>query len=269
MTDVLDHGPTPSALLAAYQEQLRARILPDDKSTLDADGPLVRKTRHAGRGFLTYRDLGGLTGGDLDALIDRQREHWTALGRPVEWKLHGHDEPADLPARLAAAGFAPQDRETVIVGEVAGMAGEPVLAEGLRIREVTAHDDFVRIQRLMEAVWGVDCSWIPGDFAHEVSDEGDPAVIIVVEDAGGLVVCASWVRFHAGTEFASFHGGSTLAEWRGRGVYKATVAYRARLAAARGFRYVHVDASDDSRPILRRLGLFAVASTTPYVLTPA
>ena len=30
----------------------------------------------------------------------------------------------------------------------------------------------------------------------------------------------------------------------------------------------HVDASDDSRPILERLGLHVVGGTTPYVWTP-
>jgi hypothetical protein len=46
------------------------------------------------------------------------------------------------------------------------------------------------------------------------------------------------------------------------------VAYRANLAAARAFRYLETDASDDSRPILERLGFTAVTSTTPYVWSP-
>jgi GNAT superfamily N-acetyltransferase len=56
--------------------------------------------------------------------------------------------------------------------------------------------------------------------------------------------------------------------WRGRGIYKATVAYRANLARARGIRFVQVDASANSRPILERLGFVAVATTTPYVWSP-
>ncbi len=35
-----------------------------------------------------------------------------------------------------------------------------------------------------------------------------------------------------------------------------------------GFRYLETDASDDSRPILERLGFTAVTSTTPYVWSP-
>ncbi|HEX6921630.1 MAG TPA: GNAT family N-acetyltransferase, partial [Actinomycetes bacterium] len=71
-----------------------------------------------------------------------------------------------------------------------------------------------------------------------------------------------------GTDFASLWGGSTLAEWRGRGIYKALVSRRADEAAERGFRYLQVDASDDSRPILERLGLRKLTTTTPYVWRP-
>ena len=39
-----------------------------------------------------------------------------------------------------------------------------------------------------------------------------------------------------------------------------------RQAADRGFRYLQVDATDESRPILERLGFVAVARTTPVHL---
>ena len=71
-----------------------------------------------------------------------------------------------------------------------------------------------------------------------------------------------------GTEFATLWGGATLPEWRRRGIYRATVAYRANLAARAGFRYLETDASDESRPILERLGFTAVTTTTPYVWSP-
>jgi GNAT superfamily N-acetyltransferase len=63
-------------------------------------------------------------------------------------------------------------------------------------------------------------------------------------------------------------GGSTAAEWRRRGIYRVLVSRRAHLAAERGFRYLQVDASDDSRPILERLGFVAVTTTTPYMWRP-
>ena len=59
-----------------------------------------------------------------------------------------------------------------------------------------------------------------------------------------------------------------LPAWRGRGIYRALVARRAQLAAERGRRYIEVDASDDSRPILERLGFVPVTTTTPYIWSP-
>ena len=89
-------------------------------------------------------------------------------------------------------------------------------------------------------------------------------VAAVLAMAGQTPIAAGRMEFHLGTEFASLWGGGTLAEWRGRGVFRSLVAYRAALAAARGFRYLQVDASADSRPILRRLGFVELATTTPF-----
>jgi GNAT superfamily N-acetyltransferase len=73
------------------------------------------------------------------------------------------------------------------------------------------------------------------------------------------------MEFHRGTEFASLWGGGTVRAFRGRGIYRALVAHRARLAAERGFRYLQVDASAESRPILERLGFVQLTTTTPCV----
>ena len=43
---------------------------------------------------------------------------------PFEWKLHGHDRPADLPERLRAAGFVPEDMETVLIAPVSAIGIE-------------------------------------------------------------------------------------------------------------------------------------------------
>src|SRR5687768_1349326 len=102
-----------TALRAAYDAQLRAHV-PDPLPagvTVEYDGPLVRICGLDQGGFLTYRDLAGHSGAELDRLIARQRDLFARLGQKVEWKLHGHDEPADLPDRLRAAGFSSEEPE--------------------------------------------------------------------------------------------------------------------------------------------------------------
>ncbi|MFR9775919.1 GNAT family N-acetyltransferase [Micromonospora sp. MS34] len=258
------------SLRDAYDHQIRPEI-PDPLPagvTVERDGPMVRVIGLDHRGFLTYRDLGGLAGAELDALIARQVEFFRARGEAVEWKLNGHDEPADLGDRLRAAGFVPEDLETVVVGPVAALAAAvPVLPEGVRLREVTTREDLERIAAMEEAVWHEDRSHLVTGLAKEI--EADPqSITIVVAEAGDTVVSAGWVRYLPNTGFATLWGGSTLPEWRKKGIYRALVAYRARLAEQRGKTLVQVDCSPDSRPILERLGLVAVTTTTPYVYTP-
>ena len=91
------------------------------------------------------------------------------------------------------------------------------------------------------------------------------SVAAVVAVTGETPIATGRVEFHAGTEFASLWGAGTVAAWRRRGVFRSLVAYRAALAAARGFRYLQVDALPESRPILQRLGFVELATTTPFV----
>jgi hypothetical protein len=53
-------------------------------------------------------------------------------------------------------------------------------------------------------------------------------------------------------------------EWRGRGIYRAVTAARARSAICMGKTLIHSDSTDYSRPILDQSGLIAVSTTTPY-----
>jgi len=253
-------------VLRAYDAQLRAHVhdrLPDSVR-VERDGPLLRTVGIGGRGWVSYRDLGGIDGAELDELIARQVRIFAERGESFEWKLHGHDLPADLPERLRAAGFVPEEMETVVIAPVSAVATDATVPDGVALREVSDPVDLGRIAQMEQAVWREDHGWILDSLAEERAADPDGLRIFVAE-AGGVVVCAGWIRFPSGTEFATLWGGATLPAWRGRGIYRALVAQRARVAAERGRRYLEVDASDDSRPILERLGFVAVTTTTPYV----
>ena len=261
--------PDVASLLAAYDMQLRGQLtdqLPEGVH-VEPDGPLLRMVGAKHGGFIHYPDLGGLEGAELDELIARQVRVFAERGEPFEWKLHAHDQPADLAERLLAAGFVPEAMETVVIVPVADVAAKPRLPEGVRLRQVSDRVDLDRIGALEQAIWQDDRGWLVDSLEAERAVDPD-ALAIVVAEAGESTICAGWVRFAQGTEFATLWGGGTLPAWRGRGIYRAVVAYRANLAAQRGLRYLQVDASDDSRPILERLGFVAVTTTTPFVWSP-
>src|SRR5438552_6171059 len=215
-------------LRAVFDAQLRGTVpsrLPAGVQ-VELHGPLTCFFGTEGRGFGDYRDLGGLEGAELDELIARCIERYAALGERFEWKTFGHDRPADLAHRLVAAGFVPEERETVVVASVTAIAAEPQLPDGVALREVTARADLDRIAALEAAVWDDDGSRLAEMLEGELA--ADPrALAIVVAEADDAVVCAAWARFAEGTDFASLWGGATLPAWRGRGIYRATVAYRA------------------------------------------
>ena len=58
----------------------------------------------------------------------------------------------------------------------------------------------------------------------------------VVACVDGQPVSGGRVDFDPGVDFAGLFGGVTLPEFRGRGLYRATVAKRAELARERGYR---------------------------------
>ena len=65
-------------------------------------------------------------------------------------------------------------------------------------------------------------------------------------------------------DFVALLGGATLPQWRGRGLYRALTAARARSALAMGKTLIQSDSTEFSRPILERAGLVKVSTTTPY-----
>jgi GNAT superfamily N-acetyltransferase len=262
---------TIGALLTAYDEHMRG-IGPNPAGVrYEQDGPLLRVVGEY-RGYISGpRDV-GVRGAELDRLIARQRDYFAARGEAVGWQIRAHDEPADLTARLLAAGFAPEKPDTVLIGLAAELANAPAVPSpppGVTLRWVTADADMRRIAAMESAVWGQDWSWLGENLIGRIAAAPDGIAVLAAE-AGGEVVSAAWlVIIQPGPDgVARLLGGSTLPHWRGRGIYRALVAARAQWAAARGIKYLQVDASDDSAPILRRLGFHAVTTTTAYVWTP-
>lgn len=257
----------PDALLAAYDDQLRPAEwtnLPPGAHA-EWDGPVVRVVgEHVG--FVSGPADLGVDGPALAAVIARQRDFFAARAEGVEWKTRGHDRPAGLPELLLAAGFVAEPRETVLIAATAELQADAEPPAGVTVREARDEADLHRVAALSSEVWGEDRSWLAARLAAKLRAGG---TVLVVAEAAGRLVSSARLEFEPGTDFAGLWGGATLAAWRGRGIYRALVAHRARLAAARGVRYLQADASADSAPILARLGFTAVTTTTPYVWTPS
>ncbi|WP_240649116.1 GNAT family N-acetyltransferase [Streptomyces sp. Z26] len=251
------------ALLAAYDEELRrgVRAGPGVRVERDAYGVVRQTNADGGWTGVVWADLDA---GTADAAIAAQVRHYAGLGRGFEWKLYSHDRPADLGRRLLAAGLTAEPRETVMVAAVAGLSTAVVLPEGVRLRRVADAEGVELMAAAHDEVFGAGRLRLRDELLRQLAEAPETLEAVVVL-AGERPVCAARLELPRGTRFAGLWGGGTVPEWRGRGIYRALVAHRAGLAAARGYTHLHVDASDDSRPVLRRLGFVPLATTTPYV----
>jgi len=178
--------------------------------------------------------------GEVEPLVAWMRD----LPGHVEWKYYSHDGP-ELRERLLAAGLEPEDEETVVVAEAASIAPP---SDDIDLSLATDAFD-----ELAARVFG----------RRYALPEKAVAVVAMVD---GQPVSGGRVDFEEGVEFAGLFGGVTLPEFRGRGLYRATVAKRAELARERGYRWLYSDALPTSRPILERLGFVAMTTTTPFVI---
>ena len=262
-----DHPePDRAGLLAAYDRQMRREAPCDGPGArVERVGDVVRQVaaEHEWNGVL----WSGLDAAGADAAIADQKRYFTSVGRDLEWTVYSHDRPADLPARLLAAGFVPEPAETLLVAEAAALPAEAALPDGLRLVPVTDPAGVDLVADVHERVFGAGRIRIRERLNAQLAEQ--PGTLeIVLAMAGDHPVGAARMDLLPGVDFAGLWGGGTLAPWRGRGVYRALIAHRARIAVERGYRYLHVDASDQSAPILRRLGFTALATTTPYVYRP-
>ncbi|WP_405387360.1 GNAT family N-acetyltransferase [Streptomyces sp. NBC_01102] len=256
----------PAVLLALFDDEMREHARPDGPGVrVERTGDVVRQTGGADdwNGVVwTAPDLGPV---QADAAIAAQVEHYTSLGHDeFEWKLYAHDSPADLGGRLAAAGFEAEPTETLLVAEVAELPTSVELPAGVELRTVTDAAGVELMVRAHELAFGTDGSRLRHQTLARLSEAPD-TFLAVLAMAGGEPVSSARMELYEGTGFAGLWGGGTAAPWRGRGIYRALIAHRARIAAERGYRYLQVDATDASAPILRRLGFTALSTTTPYV----
>src|SRR5256885_14650300 len=141
----------PHTVLAAYDAQVRQ--CPDnDHGRVERDGAVVR-VLEAGDGWagVTWSDLDEA---GADATIAAQIERFAAVGRPWEWKHYSYDRPADLPERLRAAGFTPEEPEALLVAEIADLALDVPPPPGITLQPVVDRAGVDRLVPLHDPVFG-------------------------------------------------------------------------------------------------------------------
>ena len=256
----------PEELREIYDRDQRLNVqYPDTRR--EASPYFVRHVQTTGRnlGWIIWSKL---TADTAEAAIDEQIAYFRDLGSEFEWKVYSHDEPADLRDRLAARGFEIEEPADAIM--VLDMHALPdTLSQPIpsAIRRITSPDDIPAVMTLLAAVWEESFAAFGEELANQVRHTPETLSLYAAFD-DGRVVSAAWSQFTPESEFVGLWGGTTLPEYRQRGLYTGLLTVRAREARTRGRRFLTVDASPMSRPILERFGFVRIATATACIWHP-
>jgi len=255
-----------SELLAIFDKEVR-RECEWTRMRRDVLPNLVRYTLtdvgHGG-GHVSWSDL---TAEIADPAIQSQIDYFKALNVDFEWKYYSHDQPSDLPQRLIAHGFKAQEPEALMVADINDLPPVYWTMDVSSVARVTTPHEVDEIVRMESEVWGQEISGFAAGMKFDLEHHPD-AISVFAVWKDGRIVSAAWTHYLRPTSFATLWGGSTLNQYRRHGFYSALLAVRAREARERGFRFLQVDASPDSQPILSKHGFRCLGYSTPYEWEP-
>ncbi|MGO4572340.1 GNAT family N-acetyltransferase [Microvirga sp. 2TAF3] len=259
-----------SDLLRLYDAEMRGwtgRLSPGFRT--ERSGSVVRMVGPDREARSNAVLLAQLDDDSADAVIAGQVAFFQVLRRAFEWKYYSHDQPPDLPARLLAAGFIPQEAETFVALDVAQEFPATALASGITITPIDGAPSCRDIATVNGAVYGDpdQAKWLAEAIAGEKRADPD-GISIYAAYAEDRPVSIGWMRHKRGDPFGGLFGGATLEGWRGKGIYSALVAARVQEARGRGCRFLTVDCSPMSLPILERRGFRALSVITPFIWSP-
>jgi GNAT superfamily N-acetyltransferase len=218
---------------------------------------LVRFLRPApGMNYILYTDLNE---SNVDAVIEEQVAYFSGINRPFNWKTFSHDRPADLVQRLAARGFEIDDTDAVMVLDVAGAPESLLSTTTAHVRRLDHPSQLPDVVTVLESVWDENFTWVYKRLGSHMEIPGYLSVYVVYVD--DKPASTGWTYFNR-KNFASLWGGSTVADYRGRGLYTALLSARVQEARQRGVPYLTIDAGSMSRPIVARHGFEVITYTT-------
>jgi hypothetical protein len=216
-------------------------------------------TSNTGEGAIIYSQLYEATAEDA---IREQVSYFESIGQDFEWKVYDYDRPPDLKERLGSYGFIVEEAEAIMMLDLEDapeILRQPVLH---MVQRIIQPEKLVDVQAIEQQVWDEDFSWVI-DYLGGALSHYPEQMSVYVAYIDARPASAAWTYFPEHSQFASLWGGATISGFRKHGLYTALLAVRAQEAKARQVRYLTVDASPVSRPILEKFGFEMIAYSYP------
>ncbi|MDV5169325.1 GNAT family N-acetyltransferase [Photobacterium rosenbergii] len=249
-------------VMHAYNEHERKVINAIGGKVIDTDGVIKFVSDSPEGSYISYFSL---TEQSAQAAVEKEMAYFYSLGKPFEWKTYSTDEPSHIGELLLSNGFEQEESESFMALDLLAASEREV--DESRIVEVIDAKGIRDAVSVQEQVWGRNYEW---QYAHllnmKTQTPDELSIYVVYED--GKPVTSAWIVYNAKSPFAGIWGGSTIAEYRGRGHYSLLLNKRINEAKERGKQYLIIDASEMSRPIVEKHGFVFVSTTTPYVYQP-
>ena len=237
--------------------------LPPDVEEVKLDGATVGFDRWPTAQVVGIRGDGPT---DVAATVETARACARERGKTILAWWVPPDQDHVAPA-LEAAGLVNEDTPGYEAIENALALVEPPLGDSVQdveVRIVETWDDYRAALRVVEEAFGMphvtddELRARYDDYRHP--DNPGRGFVASIDDR---VVGSSYAAF--GDAGVNLFGGAVLPAARGRGVYRALVQERWRIASARGTPALTVQAGRMSRPICERLGFVFLTPVRVFV----
>lgn len=192
--------------------------------------------------------------------VAAQANYFRDKGEPLMWRVHNHDQPANLDDCLKQQGFEPNPPGTLMVLPLEDCDITPDKHD---IRRVVSEDGIRDYLNVAEAAFGENDAR-QFDYLKKLIDRDDVAFFCgYAKDEPA--VCAL-LQLPPNIDFGLLYGGGVTSEHRRKGFYRASVATRVAIARERGLKYLTTEARETSRPILQSMGFIPLATETTWML---
>ena len=236
-------------LLVRYDKDLRLRIsYPEARKEITKD--VVRIIRKApGMNVVAFTFANE---SKLHDVIHREIDYFLPKSQPFTWKVYDHDLLPSLKDELASHGFErdedPADVMVLDVKNAPQFLFQPAKGD---IRRVTDTDGLKDVIHVLDKVWGGHNTWVYDRLGMHLQVPGYLSVYVAYME--GQPASIAWTYFPRG-QFATLFAGSTVAEYRRRGLYTSLLSTRLKEIRKRGYHYAVVETGVMSRPIVAKHG---------------